>query len=119
MKLSMLAAALSTFCLAACETTRIMVPVAPPADRIDCRELDGRPRIPAEYVIDWSRVVTVEQAQAEHRAFVTSVRAREGVAAGYIVELEGALFACASDDAWLRDLYDGVDAPPVRRLEPG
>jgi hypothetical protein len=119
MKLSMLAVALSTFCLAACETTRIMVPVAPPADRIDCRELDGRPRIPTEYVIDWSRVVTVEQAQAEHQAVVASVRAREGVAAGYIVDLEGAVFACASDAAWLRDLYGGVDAPPVRHLEPG
>ncbi len=119
MKLLLLAALPLTLSLGACETTRIMVPVAPPADRIDCRELDGRPRIPAEHVIDWSRVVTVEQAQAEHRAFVTSVRAREGVAAGYIVDLEGTLFACASDDAWLRDLYDGVDAPPVRRLEPG
>jgi hypothetical protein len=120
MKLSLMAAVLSTFCLAGCETARIMVPVAPPADRIDCRPLDaGRPGIPPEHVIDWTRVVTVEQARAEVQALVTSVRAREGVAAGYIVELEGVIFACASDAAWLRDLYGAADAPPLRRLEPG
>lgn len=120
MKLSLLAVLPLMFCLAACETARIMVPVAPPADRIDCAELvEGRPRIPAEHVIDWTRVVTVEQARAQHQAFVTSVRAREGIAAGYIVELEGRVFACASDAAWLRDVYRELDAPPLRPLEPG
>lgn len=106
MKLLLKALALSTFCLAGCETNRVAVPVKPPADRMDCQALDGRPTIPAEYVIDWTRVMTVDQAKSEHEAFVRSVRTREGIVAGHIVEIEGRLFACSNDAAWLRDFFD-------------
>lgn len=105
---SIVAIALSTFCLAACETQRAAVALRPPEDRMDCRALDGRPTIVGEYVIDWSRVTTVPQARAEHEAYVRSVRTREGVVAGYIVEVEERLWLCASDAAWLRDFYAGL-----------
>lgn len=75
---------------------------------MDCRPLDGRPTIAGEHVIDWSRVTTIPQARAEHEAYVRSVRTREGVAAGYIVEVEERLWLCASDAAWLRDFYSGL-----------
>lgn len=109
MKRLLRAIALSTFCLAvvsACAPTRVMVPVKPDPDRMDCRVLSGgRPALPAEYVIDWSRVQTVPQARAEHDAFVRSIRTREGVVAGYIVTIEERLFLCASDDQWLTDFF--------------
>ena len=105
MKLSLLALALSTLCLASCETTRVAVPLKPPLERLDCVALSGRPAIPPEHVIDWARVTTVPQAKIEHEAFVRSVRTREGIAVGHIVEVEGRLFACSNDAAWLRDFY--------------
>lgn len=105
MKRLLLVPALLTLCLAGCETTRVAVPVKPPAERLDCREISGRPAIPPEYVIDWARVTSVPQAQTEHNAFVRSVRTREGITVGHIVAIEGRLFACASDAAWLRDFY--------------
>lgn len=110
MKRLLLATVLSTFCLAGCETVRTAVPVRPPAERMDCQavEAEDRPAIPAEYVIDWSRVTTIPQARTEHEAYVRSVRTREGIVAGYIVELEGGLWVCASDDQWLRDFFDGL-----------
>lgn len=102
-----LAIALSTFCLAACESTRVAVPLKPPADRMDCVAVTpaDRPRIPPEYVIDWSKVTTVDQARSEVDALIRSIRTREGVTVGWIVDVEGRLFACSSDDAWLRDFY--------------
>lgn len=110
MKRSLLAVALSTFCLAGCETVRTAVPVRPPAERMDCQAVrpQDRPAITAEYEIDWSRVTSVPQARSEHEAYVRSVRLREGGAAGWIVEVEGRLFACANDAAWLRDFFDGL-----------
>lgn len=81
-----------------------------PPERLDCRAYtaEDRPELPAEHRIDWQRVETLQQAYDEHRRFVTSVRAREGLIAVYIVEVEGALFACASDDEWLRDRESGL-----------
>lgn len=108
MKLLPLALALSTLCLTACETTRVVAPVKPPAERIDCREIGTRPAIPAEYVIDWAKVTTVAQARSEHEAFVRSVRTREGIVAGHVVEVEGRLFACSTDAAWLRDFFKAL-----------
>jgi hypothetical protein len=109
MKRLLLGVALSTFCLAgaACNTTRVAVPIKPDADRMDCVAVVAadRPAIPPEYVIDWSKVLTVAQARTEHDAFVRTVRTREGVVSGYIVDVEGRLFACSSDAAWLRDFY--------------
>lgn len=90
----------------ACDPTkRIAVPVLPPAERLVCVAAGDRPAIPAEYAIDWSAVTTVEQAKAEHLKYVASVRTREGVVAGYIVRIEGQLFACSNNAAWLRDFY--------------
>lgn len=107
MKRQLLALALSTLCLAGCETARVAVPVHPPADRMDCVALTpaDRPRLPPEHVIDWSAVVTVPQARSEHEAYVRSVRTREGVTVAYIVTVEGRQFACANDAAWLRDFF--------------
>lgn len=110
MKQLLRAIALSTFCLvaaSACGSTRVLVPVKPDPERMDCRELDGgRPVVPPEYAIDWSKVQTVPQARAEHDAFVRSVRTREGIVATYIVTIEGRLFLCASDAEWLTDFFD-------------
>lgn len=92
--------------LASCGTTRVAVPVKPPADRLDCVEAGQRPAIPPEYVIDWSTVTTVPQAKSEHEAYVRSVRDREGVTVGWIVNVEGKLWACSNDDRWLREFYD-------------
>lgn len=106
MRRLMLVAALGMSCLAvsACGPKRVQVPLPIPDDRMDCVAIpEGRPVVPAEYQIDWSRVVTVDQARAEHDAFVQRLRKREGPISGYIVRLEGALFACANDDEWLRD----------------
>ncbi|MBO9624183.1 MAG: hypothetical protein J7500_15855 [Sphingomonas sp.] len=61
--------------------------------------------MPKEYAIDWSKVTTVAQARAEHMKFVASVRSREGVVSGYILRIEGQLFACSNNAAWLRDFY--------------
>jgi len=89
-----------------CSTTkRIAVPVIPPAERLVCVAAGDRPAIPAEYVIDWSKVITVDQAKAEHLKYVASVRSREGVIVGYVVRIEGQLFACSNNAAWLRDFY--------------
>lgn len=108
MKRLLLAIALSTSCLAAsCNTTRVAVPLKPDADRLDCVAVDpsARPSIPPEYVIDWSKVATVAQARSEHDAYVRTIRTREGIVAGYVVQLEDKVFVCASDAAWLRDFY--------------
>lgn len=80
---------------------------------MDCRAVapGERPALPAEYVIDWARVATVEQARGEHEAFVRSVRTREGVVAGWVVEIEDRVFVCASDDAWLRDFFGRLPDP--------
>jgi len=123
MKRRLLALALSTCCLAvsACGEKRIQVPIPIPPDRMDCTELSGadaRPTIPPEYVIDWSKVTTVQQAHAEHDAFVTRLRERERPVALYVVRLEGRVFACADDAAWLRDytsrLPKSLDVPLAR-----
>lgn len=110
-------AALLTCCLvlsaASCEKrTTVAIPIPP--ERIDCAVLGGeeaRPKIPAEYVIDWTRVTSVPQARGEHEAFVTRLRARETPVTMYIVRLEGQLFACADDAAWVRDYQSRLPAP--------
>lgn len=98
---------------ASCEK-RIATAIPIPPERTDCTLLtgaDGRPTIPAEYVIDWTRVANVQQAHAEHDAFVTRLREREKSITLYIVRLEGQLFACADDAAWVRDYQSRLPAP--------
>lgn len=80
----------------------------PPADKLACEALAKRPKIPAEYVIDWSKVQTVEQARSEHEAFVRTLRTREGLIAGYIVQIEGNWFSCWSDVKWHADYNEAL-----------
>lgn len=74
---------------------------------MDCRAVEAseRPALPPEYEIVWEGVRTVAEARAGHETYVRSVRAREGVVTGHVVEIEGRLWACANDDAWLRDFF--------------
>lgn len=116
MKPSLKAAALLMCSLAlsagSCEK-RVATAIPIPADRIDCEVLgtEARPTIPREYVIDWSGVTTVGQARVQHDAFVTRLRERETPITLYIVRLEGQLFACADDAAWVRDYQSRLPAP--------
>jgi hypothetical protein len=104
--MALLPLTLSSLLLASCtKTERIAQAVTPPAERIQCVAAGDRPAVPAEYVIDWSKVATVDQARAEHMKFVASVRSREGVVTGYILRIEGRLFACSNNAAWLRDFF--------------
>lgn len=110
MKLLAKALALSTFCLtaASCGQQKVVEALPPPPERLQCAALGSRPAIPPEYVIDWSKVTTVAQAHAEHDAYVRSVRTREGIISGYILEIEGKLFVCSNNAAWLREFYKEV-----------
>lgn len=74
-----------------------------PPERMDCAKLSKRPTITPEYQIDWQSVTSVAQARSEHERFVAVIRTREQAVAGYILEVEGELFACSNDAAWLRD----------------
>jgi hypothetical protein len=74
-----------------------------PPERMDCVKLSKRPKLQPEYQIDWNKVTTVPQAQAEHDKFVAVIRDREKTVAGYILEVEGELFACSNDAQWLRE----------------
>lgn len=115
MKRTNMALALLTFSFllpaASCgDTRRIVEAQIPPAERMDCRELEGdRPALPREYEIEWGSIETLEQARAEHDAYVASVRSRESVTASYILTVEGRLFACADDAEWLRDFFADLD----------
>lgn len=98
--------------LASCaEPKRIVTNLAPPSERLQCVPAGARPNIPPEYVIDWSRVLSVPQAHAEHDTYVRSVRTREGVVAGYIIDTEGKLFACSNNAAWLREWVAATAQP--------
>lgn len=86
-----------------CGTKRVVKHIPIPVERMDCTYLKDRPNIPSEYVIDWSKVVSVGQAKDQHEAYVSRLRQRETAIAGYIVKTEGRLFACANDAQWIRD----------------
>lgn len=115
-----MAPALLTLCslllATACKTTEhIAVPITPPAERLACEAAGPRPAVPAEYVIDWSAVevpgdsrATLLRAQGEVVKMIASIRSREGVVIGHIVRIEGKLFVCSNNAAWLRDFYAGL-----------
>lgn len=108
----LMAAALSTSCLAlsSCgEPKRVAQSIPVPPERMDCVKTSARPTLPPEHRIDWGAVTSVPQAHAEHDKFVASIRSREGRVAGYILEVEGELFACSNDAAWLRDWQKGLN----------
>ena len=98
------------FLLTACEPKRIVEHLPTPPERLVCEERGDRPAIPAEYVIDWTRVTTVAQAKVEHQAHVTRVRQREAAVTGYIISLEGKLFVCSSNMKWRRDFEASLRA---------
>ncbi len=45
------------------------------------------------------------RARSEHDAYVRSIRTREGIVAGYVVDLEGKHFVCFNNVAWQRDFW--------------
>lgn len=88
--------------LAACGTDRVVQHLPTPPERLICEAAGDRPTIPVERVIDWPRVGTVAQAQAEHARYVATIRSREGAVTGYIMRLEGKLFTCSTNAEWRR-----------------
>lgn len=99
----------SALLLASCgEPKRIVTQLKPPPERLQCAPAGERPAIPPEHLIDWQSLSTLAQARSEHEKYVASVRSREGVIAGYIVKIEGQLFACSNNAAWLREWYAGT-----------
>lgn len=74
-----------------------------PEAKLVCDTTMKRPALPPEYAIDWSRITNVDQARGAHLAFVQALRIREGAVAGYLVEIEGRLFACGSNMQFVRD----------------
>lgn len=90
--------------LCACgETKRVAEFIPTPPERLVCEQAGTRPTIPPETTIDWTHVTTVAQAKIEHEGYVKSVRTREGVVAGYILEVEGKLFTCFNNAQWRRE----------------
>lgn len=118
MKRSLMALALLTSCslLSSCgEPERIAVAIPIPPERMDCAKLSKRPSLPAEQVIDYApaeKALNVKDAvtllKVEIARFVASVRTREGRVAGYILAVEGDLFACSNDAEWLRDYSKAI-----------
>ena len=98
----------SATALSGCGQERVVTNLAPPSDKLVCAAAGPRPNIPAEYVIDWGRVATVAQARVEHDKYVAVIRTREGRISGYILSIEGRLFACGSNMQWLRDYYGSM-----------
>jgi len=97
--------------LAACQPDKVVQPLPTPPERLVCEGAGDRPAIPAEHVIDWTIVGSVEQARAEHLRYVASIRSREGIITGYIVRLEGKLFVCHTNTAWRRQFEQGLTRP--------
>lgn len=100
----------SLFCLAilglsACGEKRIVTSLPTPPERLVCESAGSRPTLPPEHAIDWSQVRTVAQAKLEHEQFVKVLRTREGIVAGYLVDIEGKLFTCWSNMEW-RKTYE-------------
>ena len=98
--------------LPGCDKQRVATAIKPPPERLICEAAGERPTIPAEYQIDWQTVasaptvpIAVERAKVEVGKLMATIRDREGVVAGYIVRIEGKLFVCSDNAAWMRDFY--------------
>jgi hypothetical protein len=116
--------ALSMCCLAAsgCKTTRELDALRPDRtnpDRFVCEAAGTRPKAPPEYQIDWTEAskaptvaIAIERAKAEVAKLIGSVRNREGVVVGYILQLEGRHFVCFNNMTWQRDFYQRLGDPP-------
>lgn len=113
MKSKLLGAILSTPCflLASCQTVPQTDPLRPDLEhpeRLICVEAGERPALPEAYVIDWSKVETVEQAKAEHEKAVASIYKRNGLVVAYLQTIEGKLFVCSNNMQWWRDYWTGL-----------
>lgn len=101
--------AVSAFTLASCEPKRIAVALPIPPERTDCQAATGkRPTLPPEYRIDWATIASVGQAKSAHDNFVNVIRGREKIVSTYVLDLEGQLFQCANDAAWIREWQAGT-----------
>lgn len=109
-----MALALLTSCslaLTACGTDKVVQHLPTPPERLVCEPAGERPAVAPEHAIDWTTVVTVDQARAEHLRYVASIRSREGVITGYIVRLEGKLFTCHTNMEWRRSYERDLSKP--------
>lgn len=98
------AAIILAFALTACGATKRVAEFIPtPPERLVCEQAGTRPTIPAEYVIDWTKVTTVPQAHAEFDKYVAVIRNRESVVAAYILKIEGVNFTCWNNVQWRRE----------------
>jgi hypothetical protein len=71
---------------------------------MDCQDATGqRPKLSPEFKVDWTKIATVDQAHAAFDNFTLVLRGREQTVANYVIEIEGKLFQCANDAAWLRE----------------
>lgn len=95
----------------ACEPERIQTAIPIPAERTDCPTTVARPTVPAESLLDWSIITTLQQARAAVEALIGSVRARERVVADHVLKLEGVIFECGNDDQWVRDYQRNLPQP--------
>lgn len=108
-----MAAVLLTCCslaITGCSPDKVVQHLPTPPERLICEDAGARPTIPAEHAIDWSRVVTIDQAKAEHAKYVSSIRNREGVIVGYLMRVEGKLFVCHTNMEWRRTFEKGLPA---------
>lgn len=95
--------------LAACgDTKRVVEHLPTPPERLICERAGTRPTLPPEHAIDWAQVRTVAAAKVEHEKFVSVLRTREGLVAGYILKLEGELFRCFNNMQWRREYEAGL-----------
>jgi hypothetical protein len=113
------ALALSTLCLAlsACGETKYTAEFIPtPPARLICDQTNTRPAAPAATPIDWTRVTTVAQAKVAHGDYVRQINARDGVIAGYVLDIEGRLFRCFNNMQWRREFEAELAKkhPPTR-----
>lgn len=103
--------------LTACKTLHTADFLATPTDRLVCQAAGPRPKIPAEYQIDWSKVTTVAEAKAEHDKYVAVIHDREGIVAAYVLSLEGKLFVCSANMSWRKD-YEAELAKAHKAVSP-
>jgi len=90
--------------LSACGEAKYTAEFIPtPPERLVCEKARTRPTIPPEYVIDWTKVTTVAQAHSEFDKYRALIFTREGIVAGYVLQLEGQNFVCFNNMQWRRD----------------
>lgn len=95
--------------ISACgDTKRVVEAIPTPPERLICEQAGTRPAVPPEHAIDWGQVRTVDAAKVEHEKFVSVLRTREGLVAGYVLKLEGVNFTCWNNMEWRRQYEAGL-----------